>query len=235
MNVGSPVVLVVEEDAELLNFLLENLAADGFDPYGLGDPELFTDYCIRHVPDMAIVSINGGSGRRLVAEVRQQHNGRVDHRLPVILTGHDSGDVELVRNLLVGADNYLAKPFAYSALLARSRALLRRVDLDHGGVSGSLRVGAIVIDTTTRSVTVDGEPAHTSQKTYALLLRLAQAPDRVFTKSQLLRDIWGHDGQCSTRTLETHACHLRRALRVTGRTYVHNLHGVGYRLTQPGS
>src|SRR5204862_3462641 len=125
--------------------------------------------------------------------------------------------------------DYVAKPFVYDELVARIRAVLRRtrpLAPDH------LRAGPIVVDRAARRVTVAGERVTLAGKEYALLLKLASEPTRVFTKDELLRDVWGFRSLGRTRTLDSHASRLRRKLNAAngGGDYVLNVWGVGYKL-----
>jgi DNA-binding response OmpR family regulator len=149
--------------------------------------------------------------------------------VPVIVLGDpDSDAVDCVRALERGCDDFVPRPFAYEELLARIRAVLRRTSPpDHELLSA----GPIDVDRATRRVTVSGRPAPLAGKEYELLLKLMTDPERVFTKEELLRDVWGFRSLGRTRTLDSHASRLRRKLRdaAEGR-YVHNVWGVGYRL-----
>jgi DNA-binding response OmpR family regulator len=117
-----------------------------------------------------------------------------------------------------------------SLLLARIRAVLRRSAPLERDV---LEAGEIAIDRRTRRVTVAGEPVVLAGKEYQLLLKLAEDPTRVFTKEELLRDVWGFRSQGRTRTLDSHASRLRRKLATPGRgPFVVNVWGVGYRLLE---
>ena len=127
-----------------------------------------------------------------------------------------------------GADDYVAKPFSYGELRARVAALLRRAG--GGRATGRLRVGTLEIDPPSREVRLRGERVELSQKEFALLRTLAAEPTRVFTKEELLRDVWGFRSLGATRTLDSHACRLRQKLGAHGDRYVVNVWGVGYRL-----
>jgi DNA-binding response OmpR family regulator len=97
-------------------------------------------------------------------------------------------------------------------------------------VQGRLRVGAVELDPSSREVRVRGERVQLSQKEFALLRALASQPTRVFTKEELLRDVWGFRAMGATRTLDSHACRLRHKLGAQGDRFVVNVWGVGYRL-----
>ena len=126
------------------------------------------------------------------------------------------------------ANGAIGKPFAYGELRLRVAALLRRTTERRG--SGRLRVGALAIDPASREVRLRGAPVSLSQKEFALLRALAVEPTRVFTKDELLRDVWGFRAVGATRTLDSHACRLRHKLGAAGDRFVINVWGVGYRL-----
>ena len=135
-----------------------------------------------------------------------------------------------MRGFARGADDYLVKPFHYGELLARVRAVLRRAQ--GRPQRGVMRVGDLTLDPSTRAVRMAGRPLHLSAKEFALLQALAEDPTRVRTKTELLRDVWGYVSIGRTRTVDAHACRLRRKLGESGRAWVLNVRGVGYRLTE---
>jgi DNA-binding response OmpR family regulator len=148
--------------------------------------------------------------------------------VPVIVIGRpDSDAVDRVRAFDVGCDDYVGRPFHYEELLARIRAVLRRVSPP---VSEQIEVGELVIDRAARRVTVGGAPVLLATKEYELLVKLATHPARVFTKEQLLREVWGFRSLGRTRTLDSHASRLRRRLAAAGGDFVRNVWGVGYAL-----
>ena len=149
---------------------------------------------------------------------------------PVIVLGPAEAEPdERVRAFRRGCDDYLARPFHYDELVERMRAVLRRA----GGVPAArVAAGPLTIDRRARLVTVCGTRVELAQKEYELLLHLANEPERVFTKDELLRDVWGYRTRSRTRTLDAHASRLRRKLRAAApdAQLVENQWGVGYRL-----
>jgi DNA-binding response OmpR family regulator len=124
--------------------------------------------------------------------------------------------------------SHKSKPFSYVELRSRVAALLRR---GHGRRrTGARRVGPLEVDPVAREVRVHGAPVRLAAKEFALLLALAAEPTRVFTKEELLRDVWGFRALGHTRTLDSHACRLRQKLAARGAPFVVNVWGVGYRL-----
>jgi DNA-binding response OmpR family regulator len=163
---------------------------------------------------------------RAVAEVRSRHGD-----IPVIVLGApDSDAVDRVRALQGGCDDYLVQPYVYDELLARIRAVLRRAVAS----SHDIRVaGPIRADVATRAVTVGDAVVALAGKEYELLLKLMTDPVRVFTKDQLLREVWGFRSIGRTRTLDSHASRLRRKLQAVAEgPFVVNVWGVGYRLLE---
>ena len=139
-----------------------------------------------------------------------------------------TGSRTSIRSGKGGADDYLHRPDVYDELVARIRAVLRRAAPPFPDL---IEVGELTIDRLARVVTVRGEPVHLAGKEYELLLALAAQPHRVFTKDELLRDVWGFRCVTRTRTLDSHVSRLRLKLeRAPGDTFVVNVWGVGYKL-----
>jgi len=149
--------------------------------------------------------------------------------VPVIVLGRQ-GDrpVDRVLAFRRGCDDYVPQPFDHEELVERIRAVVRRSQR-RGRV---LRVGELTVDEESRVATVAGRAVKLSHKEFALLVRLASDPTRVFTRVELLRDIWDWPPSMRTRTLDAHASRLRRKLRAfaPGMPYIDNEWGVGYRL-----
>jgi DNA-binding response OmpR family regulator len=189
-------------------FLERHLRSDGF---------VVVDEAAR--PDLVLLGDSAA-----VEEYRARHGD-----VPVIVLGEPESDaVDRVRALERGCDDFLVRPFAYEELLARIRAVLRRTSPAPHEVR---RAGRIAADLATRCVTVEDAVVPLAGKEYELLLKLMTDPTRVFTKEQLLREVWGFRSLGRTRTLDSHASRLRRKLAAAdaGGAVV-NVWGVGYRL-----
>jgi DNA-binding response OmpR family regulator len=226
---ASHTILVVEDDDATRTFLADQFTADGYTVYATADPKRALGLCISQLPDAALVDVNGGSGRIFATTVRGGAERRLDPRLPLILLGTVPGELDALRAFDAGADDYVLKPFSYPELRARLQALLSRVEMDSRR-SPVIEVGRLRIEVAQRRVSLDGEEVLVSQKEFELLRTLATEPTRVFTKDELLRAIWGFRSSGSTRTLDSHACRLRRKLVTEGERYVVCVWGVGYRL-----
>jgi DNA-binding response OmpR family regulator len=217
-------VLLAEPEPTTRGFLERHLRQDGFVVVEAEDGEAL-DLVERRQPDVVLVS--DALALELCRRLRQGEPGRSwDRELPVIvLGGQESDAVDRVRAFARGCDDFVARPFHYDELVARIRAVLRRV----APADRVLQAGAIEVDTATRRVTVAGERVALPGKEYELLLKLASDPARVFTKEELLREVWGFRSLGRTRTLDSHASRLRRRLARPGHPpYVQNVWGVGY-------
>jgi DNA-binding response OmpR family regulator len=227
-----PAILIVEDDVATGTFLADNLTADGYDlrvARTLGEALRALE---RDHVDLAVVDIGlpDGSGLELLRRVREAGGpgSRLDARLPLLVVSGRAGETDRVRGFERGADDFVSKPFAYGELRLRVAALLRRAR--ERRVQGRLRVGELEIDPVSRDVRVRGARVVLSQKEFALLRQLAAEPTRVWTKAELLRDVWGFRAYGATRTLDSHACRLRQKLSARGDRFVINVWGVGYRL-----
>ena len=228
-------LLIAEDDPATSRFLADNLAADGFDAVtatGVGESVRAIE---SRSPSLVVLDLGleDGSGLSVLDRVRSADglSSRIDPALPVVVLSGRSGEADRVRGLARGADDYLVKPFSYAELLGRVRAVLRRANAR--SARGALRVGDLTLDPLTRAVRLAGRPVELSAKEFALLHQLAEDPERVYTKRELLRDVWGFVAMGNTRTLDAHACRLRKKLGAEGgRPWVLNVRGVGYRLTE---
>jgi DNA-binding response OmpR family regulator len=225
-------ILLVEADDATRTFLADNLIADGFDVLVAADTGEAHDLLERAYPDLAVIDagLPAAAGLELLRVVREADGvaSRVDPTVPVLILAVRDGELERVRAFEHGADDVLARPLSYRELRCRIEAVLRRSG--RRVRSGRLRVGTLEIDAAARTVHLAGQPLDLSAKEFALLRVLAADPTRVFTKAELLRSIWGQRTVGTTRTLDSHACRLRRKLGADGDRYVVNVWGVGYRL-----
>lgn len=222
--------LVVDDDPEVLAFLTDNLAIDRVQVMAAASAEEGLQCLRAEVPDLAVIDMTlpGMSGIDLVEAVRcGGPEDPWDATIPILAISGRADSHTPVRALSHGADDFLAKPFYYPELLARMDALLRRA---RGRGTQVITVGPLSVDRASRRATVDGVPLDLSAKEFALLAMLARSPDRVITKEELLRDVWGYIGRARTRTVDSHASRLRCKLAEAGAPgRVTNVWGVGYR------
>lgn len=213
----SNALLLAEPEPATRGFLERHLRQDGFEVVEALDGEA-GDLLELTRPDLVLAA------ESLAADLcRRAAN------VPIIVLGRpDSDPVDRVRAFDGGCDDYVARPFHYEELLARIRAVLRRVSPP---LRERMAVGDLLIDRAARRVTVRGVAVILAAKEYELLVKLAEEPTRVLTKEQLLREVWGFRSLGRTRTLDSHASRLRRKLAAAGGDFVRNVWGVGYSLT----
>jgi DNA-binding response OmpR family regulator len=212
-------VLIAEPEATVRGYLERHLADDGFEVLGADDGHAAVAIAERERPDLVLL------GDASVLDVCRARVGDVP---VIVLGGEDADAVDRVRAFARGCDDFLARPFLYDELVARIRAVLRRVA---PAARETIGVGPLRIDVPARSVTIDGARVPVGGKEYELLVKLASDPRRVFRKEDLLRDVWGFRSLGITRTLDSHASRLRRKLQANGHgPYVINVWGVGYKL-----
>jgi DNA-binding response OmpR family regulator len=224
-------VVVCEDDEPTLDLLCDHLIADRFEPLAAPSAEDALRLCQYRQPDLMVLDLGlpDASGLDVLNEIRNADGvtARFDSKLPVIVLTGRGGLHDRVRGIQYGADDYVIKPFHYPELVARIGAVLRRRSSDR---EGPRRIGDLVIDTAQRRVRVGDQPIELSNKEFCLLRTLASDPTRVFTKEELLRDVWDYRSLGRTRTLDSHASRLRRKLDPEHGRYVVNSWGVGYRL-----
>src|SRR6201999_2510201 len=229
-------IVVCEDDGPTLDLLCEHLTADRFEVLPAPSAADALRLCRYNHPDLLLLdlALPDASGLDVLREIRESDGveSRFDPNLPIIVLTGRSGATDRVRGLDLGADDYVQKPFSYDELRARIQAVLRR---RHSRHAGPVRVGALLIDPSRRKVMVGDREVHLAKKEFTLLRVLASDPTRVFSKDELLRDVWGFRAPAvKTRTLDSHASRLRRKLDPEGQKYVVNCWGIGYRLTDGG-
>ena len=221
-------VVVCEDDDPTRELLCDHLTADRYRALPAPSASDALRLCGYNHPDLMLLDLGlpDAPGIDVLREIRSGGE-RFDPELPVLVLSGRTSEADRLRGLDAGADDYLQKPFHYPELRARVAAVLRRRS---GRRQGPIRLGDLSVDPVTRRVRVDGREVQLANKEFALLSALASEPRRVFTKDELLRDVWGFRSKGRTRTLDSHASRLRRKLDPDGARYVFNCWGVGYRL-----
>ncbi len=224
-------VVVCEDDAVTLDLLCDHLVADRFAVLPAPSASDALRLCRYNHPDLLLLdlSLPDASGLDVLREIREADGieSRFDPQLPVIVLSGRGAPTDRVRGFTAGADDYVTKPFSVEELRARIGAVLRRRATRR---DGPVRVGELMVDPLRRRVTVGEREVPLAKKEFTLLRVLASDPTRVFSKEELLRDVWGYRSNSKTRTLDSHASRLRRKLDPEHSRYVVNCWGIGYRL-----
>jgi len=224
----SPNIMVVEDEEALGVLLRYNLEAEGYDVDIVlrGDEAELT--LREHQPDLLILDwmLPGVSGIELCRRLRARPESE---KLPIILLTARGEESERVRGLATGADDYVVKPFSTPELMARVRALLRRASPE--SISTLLKSGDIELDRRTHRVYRKGREISLGPTEFRLLEFFMMSPTRVFSRSQLLDGVWGHDIYVDERTVDVHIGRLRKALNLANmRDVIRTVRGAGYSL-----
>ncbi|MCE1179341.1 MAG: response regulator transcription factor [Micrococcales bacterium] len=220
------VVLVVEDDPTINQALTDRLVAEGFTVHRAWDGLAAVAAVEEHRPDAVLLDLMlpGIDGLEVCRRIQS------DRPVPVLMLTARDEETDIIVGLGVGADDYLTKPFRMREVVARLRALLRRVERARGLAAArpaAVTVGGLVIDAATHRVTVEGRPATLTPTEFELLAQLATEPGTVFTRTQLMEAVWGWSDASGTRTLDSHIKGLRAKI---GAERVRTVHGVGYAL-----
>jgi two-component system, OmpR family, response regulator RegX3 len=216
-------LLVVEDDPSIAEPLRAGLEREGFeiDLVASGAAALAAGECDLVLLDLGLPDIDGTDVCR---RLRQRS------RVPIIVVTARGDEIDRVVLLELGADDYVVKPFGFRELLARIRAVLRRTSEPAAPAADPcIVVGGLEIDTRTRGVTLDGEPVALTPKEHDLLVYLARDPGAVFTRKQLIEDVWDQNWWGSTKTLDVHIASLRKKLAPD---LIETVRGVGFRLAE---
>ena len=227
-------VVVCEDDDPTRELLCDHLAADRYRALPAPSASDALRLCGYNHPDLMLLdlALPDAPGIDVLREIRRSEDAgsRFDPELPVIVLSGRGSETDRLRGLTAGADDYVVKPFHYPELAARIGNVLRR---SRRRRTGPQRVGELVVDPVAHRVRIGEREVSLAKKEFALLRVLASDPHRVFTKSELLRDVWGFRSDDRTRTLDSHASRLRCKLDPDRRRWVINCWGVGYRLVDP--
>ena len=226
-----PTVVVCEDDPPTLELLCDHLVADSFEALAAPSAADALRLCHFKQPDLLLLDLNlpDAPGLDVLRVIRAAEGatGSYDPELAVIVLSGRGSDADRVRGLECGADDYVVKPFQVQEVVARMRAVLRRRD---GRRAGPLRVGELVVDPVPARGPRRRRAGAAGEQGVQPPADARLEPTRVFTKAELLRDVWGFRSLGRTRTLDSHASRLRRKLDPEAGRYVVNCWGIGYRL-----
>lgn len=223
-------ILIVEDDVAILRGLKDNLEYESYEVLTATDGE--QGYCLiqEKKPDLIILDLMlpKMSGYELCRKVRKE-----GITTPILMLTARSEEVDRVLGLDLGADDYVTKPFSVPELLARIRAVIRRVhQAKTGDLPGDLRFGNVVIDFKCFEARKDDKVLDLSRKEFGVLRLLAARAGEVVTRNELLDEVWGYDQYPTTRTVDNHISLLRTKLEDDPSHPCHliTVHGVGYKL-----
>jgi len=217
-------VLVVDDEEPILELLKYNLEKQGYDVRTAIDGQVAVDTARKFHPDLVLLDImmpkmDGVEACRQIRAIPELANTFI-----VFLTAR-SEEYSEVAAFDVGADDYITKPIKPRALMSRISALFRR-DSKKKSSSNQIKVGELVIDRTSYTIKVKGREISLPKKEFELLFFLAQNPNKVFSRDDLLQNIWGSDVYVLARTVDVH---IRKVREKIGDDYITTVKGVGYK------
>lgn len=222
---ASAVVLVVEDEPVIRQAVVDRLRAEGFVVHEAADGPSAVEAFTANDPDAVLLDIMlpGFDGLEVCRRIQALRP------VPVLMLTARDDETDLLVGLGVGADDYVTKPFSMREVVARLRALLRRVERAEqlARTTGRMDLAGLVVDPSTRRVSVDGAEVHLTPLEFDLLCALAAEPGAVRSREVLMREVWGWGDASGTRTLDSHVKALRAKI---GADRVRTVHGVGYAL-----
>ena len=231
MSKDNPIILVVEDEAAIREMLNFSLGRAGFDVHEAADARQAQDMMGNQVPDLVLLDwmLPGISGVDLAHKLRQ---GSRTKDVPIIMLTARGEEESKIKGLEAGADDYITKPFSTQELVARIKAVLRRTG-STASAEDVIEMGELAIDTVGHRATVKNEPLELGPTEFRLLHFFMTHTERVFSRSQLLDQVWGNNVYIEERTVDVHIRRLRRALEPHDcAKYIQTVRGAGYRFSE---
>jgi DNA-binding response OmpR family regulator len=219
-------ILVVDDEENIVELVTLYLEREGFRVDSAFDGAKALDMIKADEPALVVLDI-------MLPEVdgfEVCRQTRATSDVPIIMLTARDDDIDKIVGLEIGADDYLTKPFNPRELVARVKAILRRMDRVERSDDKPLQIGDVIIDPARREVHVAGGEVSLRTKEFDLLLTFAENPGIVLTREQLLNIVWGFDFYGQTRTVDVHIAHLRKRLATSEQVQIETVTGVGYKL-----
>jgi len=224
----APVIAALDDEADILELLRVSLEKAGYRFEGFLEPEGLFRYLARERPGLILLDLMlpGTDGLEICRQIRRSPDLA---SIPIIMLTARGDEADKVVGLELGADDYVTKPFSVKELVARIHAVLRRPAGEEGGAR--IVVGPLVIDLEKFTVTVGGEKIDLTATEFKILQILASRPGRVFSRDQVLDQLWGSEKAVIDRTVDVHIRNLREKLGPAA-SLIKNIRGVGYKLEE---
>ena len=225
-------ILIVEDDSGIRELEEYALQSNGFDARGCEDAAHFWAMLRDITPELVIldVMLPDEDGYQILGRLRETAATRT---VPVIMVTAKTSEIDVVKGLDHGADDYLCKPFGIMEFISRVKAVLRRASTAPASTT-TLRFGDITLDDVARTVTVDGEPVELTFKEYSLLHFFLEHPEEVLARERIMKAVWDTDDLLESRTIDMHVRTLRQKLGHAGDA-ICTVRKVGYKLSAKGT
>ena len=230
-------IYIVEDDAGIRELEQYALESGGYTARGFADGAAFWRALEREMPELVVldVMLPDEDGCALLARLRRS---AAAHRLPVLMVTAKTAEMDIVKGLDAGADDYLCKPFGVLEFVSRVRAVLRRSAAGAEPAAAPLTFsapgGVIVLDDGARTVTAGGAPAALTFKEYALLHLFLRHPEQVLSRERIMKEVWDTTDLLESRTIDMHVRTLRQKLGPAGEA-IRTVRKVGYKLSAAGA
>jgi two-component system response regulator RegX3 len=226
--VSSDRILVVDDEPAIVDAVTYALRASGFEVDTFGDGESALEAARSNGYDVLVLDVRlpGLSGIEICRRLRSESD------VPILILTAMDAEVDRVLGLEAGADDYVTKPFSVAELVSRVRAILRRRELDRAAGGGIRRVGSLELDVNRHEVQIDGKTIRLTPSEFRLLAFLAQEPERVYSRREIMQHLWDSTYVGDQRACDIHVSNLRRKIEeAPGRPQrLVTVRGVGYKL-----
>jgi two-component system, OmpR family, response regulator RegX3 len=221
-------ILVVDDEQAIVDAVSYALRAAGFEVDEFGDGESALEAARATGYDVLVLDVRlpGLSGIEICRRLRGESE------VPILMLTAMDAEVDRVLGLEAGADDYVTKPFSVAELVSRVRAILRRRELDRASGFGVRRVGSLELDVSRHEVRLDGNSIRLTPSEFRLLALLAEEPERVYTRREIMRHLWNSSYVGDERACDIHVSNLRRKIEATpgSPSRLVTVRGVGYKL-----
>ena len=226
-------IYIVEDDASIRELEQYALQTNAYPARGFADGASFWQAMRTAVPDLVIldVMLPDEDGYQILGRLRENAATR---NVPVMMVTAKSSEIDVVKGLDHGADDYLCKPFGIMEFISRVKAVLRRARAAAPTAAAPLRFGGILLDDTARTVRAEGEKIELTFKEYALLHLFLEHPGEVLSRERIMREVWDTDDLLESRTIDMHVRTLRQKLGDAGEA-IRTVRKVGYKLSAEGA
>ena len=227
-------IYIVEDDSSIRELEQYALQSNGYDARGCEDAASFWAALRDTRPELVIldVMLPDEDGYQILTKLRAN---AATASIPVIMVTAKTSEIDVVKGLDHGADDYLCKPFGIMEFISRVKAVLRRAGAAAPAPAAStLHFGEIVLDDMARTVRVGGAPVELTFKEYALLQLFLEHPEEVLARERIMKDVWDTDDLLESRTIDMHVRTLRQKLGAAGEA-IRTVRKVGYKLSTEGS
>lgn len=220
-------ILIADDNDGIVDILRAYVTKDGFDPIIASDGESAVNMFYEYSPILILLDVMmpKKDGFEVCREIRKNSN------VPIIMITAKSEDADRIMGLDTGADDYIVKPFSPGEVMARIRAVLRRIDIPEEDRKGLIRHPGLEINIADYEVKINGKPVNLTKKEIEILWLFASNPGKVFSRDNLLNSVWGYEYFGDTRTVDTHIKRLRAKIDIpeTFSWDIKTIWGVGYK------